>query len=125
MDFEGVVIEESLDDTSILKRLKIKKTVTERVTEEFHTPWLKKWTLHTVMIPEKDADSTAKAISRALSDAHSSNWYADFKNDKFHYIIFKNKTFKIKRDDQKGFDEARRYGISIGIPEHQVNFKTF
>ncbi len=71
MEYKGAIIEENQDDSSILKRLKIKKTEVEAVTPAFHTPWLKKWTLHTVVVPEKEADKVAKTVSDALSTKHS------------------------------------------------------
>ncbi|MBI2021543.1 hypothetical protein HYS93_01520 [Candidatus Daviesbacteria bacterium] len=44
MNFKGVVIEESLKDTSVLKEAKILSTKVELVTKKHKTPWLKKWT---------------------------------------------------------------------------------
>jgi len=50
------------------------------------------------------------------------NWYADFKNETTHYIIFRNRVFKIDRTKKEQYDEATRYGISLGIPDYQVDF---
>jgi len=47
----GIVIEESLADTSIVSKLKIVSTKTEAVTEKHQAPWLRQWTLHTFEIP--------------------------------------------------------------------------
>ena len=94
-NFTGVIIEESLENKSVLKNIKIIKTKVEQVTEKHQTPWIKKWTLHTVIIPEKDASFIAKIISESLDSLHQ--WYADYKNDSHHYIIFKNKIFLINR----------------------------
>ncbi|MFA6446381.1 MAG: hypothetical protein WCW14_04010, partial [Candidatus Paceibacterota bacterium] len=49
-------------------------------------------------------------------------WYADFKNKKTHYIIFRDKVFKIDRTSKEQYDEVKRYGISLGIPPYQVDF---
>jgi len=118
--FVGVIIEESLENKDVLKKLKIVKTIVEEVTEAHKTPWIKQWTLHTVEIPENKADEIARELSRALDSKH--NWYADYKNETTHYIIFREKVFKIDRTSKEQYEGATKYGISIGIPPYQVDF---
>ena len=120
MDYQGVIIEESLENKDILKDVKILETKVEEVVEEHKTPWIKQWTLHTVEIPENEAGNVAEKISKAPASEH--NWYADFKNDSHHYIIFRDKVFYIDRKSKEQYDEAKLYGISLGIPEYQVDF---
>jgi hypothetical protein len=122
MDFEGVIIEESLEDISILDNVEIKSTKVEEVTPEHKTPWFKHWTLHTVTIPESRADQIAESLSRSLDYSHGTSWYADFKNDTTHYIIFQNKIFRIDRSKKEEYEAATAYGISLGIPPYQVDF---
>lgn len=122
MNYQGVIIEESLENKDVLKEVDIIKTEIEPVTEKHQTPYLKQWTLHTVDIPEEKAQKIAEKISGSLSSAHNDDWYADFKNDKTHFIIFKNKFFRIDRASKEQYEEARQYGISLGIPEHQLDF---
>ncbi len=119
-NFVGVIIEESLKEKDVLQKVKIIKTKIELVTEKHKTPWIKYWTLHTVEILSNQADIIAKELSRSLDSKH--NWYADFKNDKIHYIIFRNRVFKIDWTSKEQYDEAKKYGISLGIPEYQVDF---
>ena len=119
--FTGVIIEESLEKKDILKKVKIIKTKVEKVTPEHHTPYLKKWTLHTVEIPEKKADEVAEELRCSLDTRHG-DWYADFKNDAFHYVIFSHKIFKVDRSKLKSYKEVTAYGLSLGIPEHQLDF---
>lgn len=122
-NFTGVIIEESLTDKSVLDEVRIISTKVEPVTERHNTPHLKQWTLHTVEIESANADLIAEKLSKALAGkGNSSYWYADYKNDELVYIIFLNKIFKIERDNPAGFKEARKYGISLGIPEYQVSF---
>ena len=120
MDYKGVIIEESLENKDILKDINILSRKVEEVTERHKTPWVKQWTLHTVEIPENQADSVAEKISKVLDSEH--DWYADFKNDTHHYIIFRNKVFFIDRKSKEQYDEAKQYGISLGIHEYQVDF---
>src|SRR3990167_11338209 len=88
MNYKGVIIEESLENKDILKDVKISDTKIEEVVEEHKTPWIKQWTLHTVEILENQAKDVAEKISKVLDSKH--DWYADFKNDKHHYIIFRD-----------------------------------
>jgi len=119
-NFVGVIIEESLERKGVLRKVKILSTKVEWVTEKHKTPWIKKWTLHTVEILEDEADSIAKEISHSLDSKH--DWYADFKTDSLHYIIFRDKVFKINRTSKEQYNKATKYGISLGIPKYQVDF---
>ena len=120
MNYQGVIIEESLGNKDILKDVKILETKVEEVTEEHKTPWIKQWTMHTEKIPENQAKGVAETISKALDSEHA--WYADFKNDTHHYIIFRNKVFYIDRKSKEQYEEAKQHGISLDIPEYQVDF---
>lgn len=120
MNFTGIIIEESLEDKTVLDDIKIVETEVEPVTEKHKTPWINQWTLHTVEIPESLADSVAEKISQSLDREHS--WYADYKNHDFHYIIFRNKFFKVDRSKREQYDEVTKYGISLGIPDYQLDY---
>ncbi len=120
MNYKGVIIEESLDDSDVLKDVSILETKIEEVTEEHKTPWIKKWTLHTVEIPNDKADEVSEKLSQSLEKEH--NWYADFKNNLYHYIIFRNKVFKVDLKNPELYKDAKKFGISLGIPEYQVDF---
>ena len=122
MDYKGVIIAESLKRTEVLKKIKIIETKVEKVIEKHRTPWLEQWTLHNVEIPEEKADEIAQEISKSFDYSHGSAWYADFKNAQHHYIIYKNKIFKIDRSKPGEYQAATDYGISLGIPDDQVDF---
>tara|TARA_Y100000031_G_scaffold141271_1_gene169659 strand:+ start:2169 stop:2564 length:396 start_codon:yes stop_codon:yes gene_type:complete len=119
-NYRGVIIEESLENKEILKKIKILDTEIEQVTEKHQTPWIKKWTLHTVEISKDEIDDIVKEISQVLDSEH--DWYADFKDDAYHYIVFRNKVFKVNRISQEEYNKVKEYGISLGIPEYQVDF---
>lgn len=120
MDYKGVIIEESLKNKDALRGIKILNTKIEKVTEEHETPWLSQWTLHSVEIPKDKADKIAEKISQALDSEHGGTWYADFKNDTHHYIVFRNKVFYIDRKNKEQYDKAQQYGLSVGTPAHQL-----
>ncbi len=122
MNYRGVIIEESLDDKSVLEQVNIVETKVEPVKEGHKTPWLKQWILHTVEISEDQAEEIAEKISHSIEKEHPA-WYADYKNDEFHFIIYPNKVFKVDLHNPILYKDAKEYGISLGIPESQVNFK--
>lgn len=121
-NFVGVIIEESLEKKDVLNKLKIVKTKIEQVNEKHKTPWIKQWTLHTIEIPENQADIIANELSKSIDVDHKNSWYIDFKNNRFHYIIFRNRVFKVNRSKKEQYQEATRYGISLGIPDYQLDF---
>ena len=96
--YKGIIIEESLSDSLVLKDVKIVKTDVKPVTEK---------------------------LGRAIDEAHASSWYADLKNDTTHYVIFSHKVFKIDRSRKAEYDAATAYGMSIGIPEYQLDFSSY
>ncbi|MEK7188040.1 MAG: hypothetical protein AAB691_04315 [Patescibacteria group bacterium] len=119
MNYRGIIIEESLCDASVLNEVKIISTKVDPIQEKHKTPWLKQWTLHTVEIVEDKIDEVTKKVSEALDRNY---WYADYKNDKYHYIIYKDKVFKVDRANPVLYKDAKEYGIALGIPEYQVDF---
>lgn len=72
-------------------------------------------------IPEEKAEQVAEKLSQSFDKEHSS-WYADYKNDKYHFIVFEGKPFKVDLANPIKYMDAKAYGISIGIPEYQVDF---
>lgn len=119
-EFEGVIIEESLETKEVLKKITIIKTKIEKVTEGHKTPWINQWTLHTVKILKDHIEVVVKELSKSLDSEH--NWYADFKNDKWHYIIFRDKIFKVDRSKKEQYAKVTKYGVSLGIPGYQLDF---
>lgn len=128
MLYRGVIIEESLADKSLLKDVKIVSTKVEPVTpdDKHVTPWIKQWTLYTVEVPEEKAATLAEHISHALDKNRAHAWYADYKTETDHYIIFSEKVFHVTdRTSKDQYDEVVRYGVGLGIPRYQVDFSPF
>lgn len=119
MSFAGVVIEESLRDKSVLSALDIVSTRTEAVTAEHRTPWLTKWTLHTVAVAADAAEPTAALLSEALQPNY---WYADFKDERTHFVIFPGRVFTVDRREPAQYQAVVEYGLGLGIPEYQLDF---
>ena len=121
MNYQGTIIEESLGDKSVLDKVTILKTKIEPITPKHKTPWLKQWTLHSVEITEQDGDRIAKVINHSFDPNHPV-WYVDYKNNNYHFIIYANKVFKVDLHNPILYKDAKKHGISLGIPEYQVDF---
>ena len=122
MDYEGIIIEESLEDRSVLDAVDILETRVEPITPEHRTPWLSQWTLHTVRVPEGRAQAVAATLSTTIDATHAASWYADFKNETHHYVTYRDRVFVIDRRSAEQYAEAVEYGIERGLPEHQADF---
>lgn len=124
-NFTGSIIEESLDNKEVLNKIRIISTKVEKTTENHKTPWIRQWTVHTVEIPEKDAPEIADEISKSIDATHASSWYIDFRNGRYHYVVYYGKVFRIERNSKEQYRDATSYGISIGLPEYQVDFSPY
>lgn len=120
MSYEGTIIEESLEDKSVLKEMKILSQKIHPVTEKDQTPWVKQWTLDKVEISEEVAEEIAEKISKSLDSKHQHAWYVDYRNKNIHFIIFLRKVFKVARTSQAEYNAAIQYGINIGMPDYQI-----
>ena len=57
---------------------------------------------------------------KSLEKEHA--WYSDFKNNNYHFIIYRDKVFKVDLKNSILYKDAKQYGILLGIPEYQVDF---
>lgn len=117
----GVIVDESLTDTGLLADVKILKTEVEPVTAEHQTPHLQRWTLRTVEVAASAIDRVAEKVSRSL-DTKNGHWYADFKNYRFHYVVFPSRIFKVDRQNPAEYEAVKHYGLGLGIPKQQLDF---
>lgn len=113
MVFSGIIIEESLIDTHILKEVRVFDTTIQMVSKRHKTPWLNQWTLKHIEIMEEDADKMAEKISASLDPYHP--WFAHFESSGLQYLIFRGKIFKLDRFSSHQYEAVVSYGLSIGI----------
>lgn len=124
--YSGCIIEESLTNKDVLKEFIITKTNVEKVTEESNTPDLEVWTMHIVEITEDKIESIVPLLSKSIDGSRKNGgWYTDLKSDDWHYIIFSGKVFKVDRSSGEQYEQAKEYGMSIGIPKYQLPNKSW
>jgi len=119
-NFKGAIIEESLSNPKVLKKVNITKTDVFPVTKKHKTPWVKQWTFHFIEVDENKAESIASEISVSMDSEHV--WYADFRNNKIHYIIYYNRVFKMDINKKEDYQNAIDYGSKLGLPNYQLDF---
>lgn len=117
----GIVIEESLKNVSVLQKMRIISTNVVLVNGQHKTPWLTQWTMHSVEIPDEAVAEVVTAISSSFDNRD--NWYADFKSQREHYIVFPHKIFLVDRSKPENYREVIEYGLQKGIPAEQLDFK--
>ena len=118
----GDVIEESLADRVTLSEVPILETRVETATEYHRTPWLERWTIHRVAVPEERAAEVAERFREVLDAEHAHAWYVDFKNEDVHYIAFADKVFRVPRESEQRYAEVIEHGMKLGIPRYQLDF---
>ncbi|MDR1009225.1 MAG: hypothetical protein LBL52_03145 [Rickettsiales bacterium] len=99
----GIVVQQSLENPAESLGLKILRT---RASED--------WTLLYIEVDE---------AGLGVVQAHLAHgWYAHFASGDDGVIIFKEKIFHVDVRDRRTFEEAVKYGKSVGIPEEQLDF---
>ncbi len=113
----GLLINESLADTSVLEWVHITKTESWQVsnTAEYQ-PDL--WTALSFEVEDHQAELIAEKLSQALKP----QWYINASTVAHVYVIFPNKVFKYRKGNSIQRADVKQYGRSIGIPEHQLDW---
>lgn len=78
------------------------------------------WTLIDFTAEDRDADRIAAELARCL--AAEGGWYADFRVDDDHVVVFADTVFRYRRGDRAGRADAEAYGRTAGVPDHQLDW---
>lgn len=105
-NYMGTIVLESLIDKSVLDNLKVIKSEVSSTLG---------WHLFTVEV-------SAEEILNLSKNIESNKWYMHFWKDRNVIAVFKDKTFEFNYDDKESWKPAVDYGLSIGIPEEQLDF---
>ena len=117
MVWKGVIIEESLEDASLL----------DMVTEVGYLESLlegedEKGTMHFHQFEISD-DKKDGFISNA-KNMIKQGWYIHICRDEKMIIVFKGKTFEFTEDEKDKIKAAKDYGISLGILPEQLEIES-
>lgn len=118
--FTGLIIEESLKDLDFLSNLEI-TIIKEEIWKVGSRAVLwqpKVWTAIYIEGSETYIAEFARQISASILD----KWYANLSDSTTEYVIFYQKKFAYLHGDDNAKQKAQRYGASIGVPEHQLDW---
>ena len=113
----GLLIKESLTDTTVLTLVRITKEETWQANNTaVYQPAL--WTAISFAVDDDQADATAEKLSQALKPG----WYINAATAVHVYVLFPDKVFKYRKGDGSQRRQAIEYGRSLGIPEPQLDW---
>ena len=110
-EFHGIIVDKSLKSQKVLEQLNVLSKST--------APDEDAWTLYKISVPEEKVQETVQLIQKSLSGGA---WYAHLYDGTKVIAIFRNRVFEMV-NNPVFFRPAVKYGVSIGIPEEQLNFK--
>jgi len=114
--WKGVIIEESLTDKLLLALVRVvqsKKTALEEEEEKGV------FTLHSIELDDSKLDEFVKTAQQSIKNSY----YLHICKDNEMIVVFKDKVFNLSSNDLTKINEARDYGISIGILKEQMPFE--
>lgn len=118
MSLRGLLLKESLVDDSALDLVQVISTELSRI-EDAVPPQPRWWTIVRFEADARGGDEILQRFSAALN----SGWYLHCWTDSHIFVAFPGRVFKYRRGDQTGRDEAIAYGLSVGIPRHQLDWE--
>jgi len=108
-EYKGTIVEESLEDKGVLDAVKV---ISVDISENLG------WHLCAVEVSEEYFGW----LSRALKPGR---WFINLWSEEEAVTIFKDKTFRFKQGDKKGWASVLKYAKSLGISERKLAFPTF
>lgn len=118
--FTGLIIKESLKTNTILTELGLKIVRTEKWNVDKRAAEFQPDTWNAIFV--EGEEEKIDAIANRLSHLILPKWYANISKATTEYVIFNRKVFKHRKGDKTDAAEAIKYGRSIGIPEHQLDW---
>lgn len=116
MVWRGVIIEESLEDKSLLNLAEIVETKKSTLENEAEAGTL---TFHKIEVSDAKKDSFLRAACKAVKD----RFYLHICNGGVMFVVYKNKMFRFSKKDAAKINEARKYGMAHGILREQLEFE--
>jgi len=114
MVWQGVILEESLSDKSLLNMVKIVNTESDKLEEEDKT---------TIFYKIEVENSIISDFLNEVSETIKSGFYAHLCKDGEMYVIYRGVTFKFTKKDDDVLKMAKKYGESVNIPKEQMPFE--
>lgn len=112
--WRGVIIKESLKNEKILDKIKVVRTRITGLEEQggkYHFLYF-----------ELKNENLEKFVAEAKNTIKN-KWYTHICKNNEMIVIFSGKIFRFKETEKQKIEEARNYGLSIGIIKEQMPFE--
>jgi len=114
--WKGIIVSESLSEPSIISEFEVFKATISKKELDLGEGNKGRWHLYHVYATDSQLDALQTMIKRG--------WYAHFWRGKDLVVIFKGRRFEMRADDKSSWKDAIEYGLSVGIPEKELDFPT-
>lgn len=78
-----------------------------------------RWTIIDFVCPESHTDRLAEQLATSMMPG---GYYADFATDSVKYVVFPNRTFRYRRDDEEARAAAQAHARRAGVPEARLQW---
>ena len=109
----GVLIEESLEDPAVLKKINIVKTECMRLEEEGQGQQLQ---FHKIEVSESDVEDVCFEISRAIRPT----WYFHIVSGSKMIVVFRDEIMRAEKSDPESIERIIKYGTTHGVLPEQI-----
>ena len=116
MVWKGVIVEESLENKELLNLVKIVETKQTTLEEQAERGIMH---FHSVEVEDSEKDQYIEKARSALKQ----KWYTHICKDGRMIVVFKGKAFEFTENEKEKIEEAREYGLSLGIVKEQMPFE--
>jgi hypothetical protein len=111
MSYHGILVDTSLEDTSLLGSV---TTLAMKTVTSGSSPWC----LRLIDIEDQQLDH----FLSLASDIIKPGWYLHCYNNHELIVVYKNKVLRFDLLDRSRWQQAISYGRGLGIPTEQLDF---
>lgn len=115
--YNGLLLKESLISVEVLGLVKVNNVYIEKVPNAVEGQPTS-WTFVYFEVDEKQIQFIVEKMSKVIKE----KWYLNINGTNDVYIIFANQIFHYLKGDIDAKKEAIKYGISVGVPENQLDW---
>ena len=109
----GVLIEESLEDPAVLKKVSIVSTECTHLEDETQGQQLQ---FNKIEVSESDVEDICLEVSRVIRPT----WYFHIVSGSKMFVVFRDEIMKAEKSDPESIERIIKYGTTHGILPEQI-----